>query len=543
MKLYKKLLALSLIAMPFAVQAKDLPKLIENKTESFLNSKKNNDSDFQENQQVQIINGAQTFTATAMMQDDKGGIWASGAHIGVWKSDDFGKNWYKLDSNFFHNWVSAFIFQDKNTHRVFVSLGLDSQIGCILGQSDDYGKTWQPGTLANVFARQMLMDTNGALWVSAQNDMGLWYSNNDGNTWNPVNGISQDVITDCLMMTDDGTLIVSAGTDRFGDDWHTYRKEKNQTQFSKCDPNWANPEIFYITQGIGSDKTIWASIQGDYQLMKSVNEGKSWILVTAMNVPLDILEVCSNILEDVDNNLWVGSDEFGLYFSSDLGQSFTHNYYLTNGFSVNAIYQEHTADKRIYVSCRKYMYPDDTLFYVDNNLKMFKIKEMSDCSVFLFFEDTNLNLYFGTLNDKGIWVKNSLISLSSPENRNQTSVPDDNAFSTITNNELNLKINSMYVFQFLLNDTTIQTSETNLQINDKNKGLFSLQIHLRNENSYNYKIYILKSNNITFVDQAGKHLDIFDGYINKDFNQKVNVIYASGSTLYLSSYLKVKFFF
>ncbi len=228
---------------------------------------------------------------------------------GVWKTSDFGNNWYNISDGYFKSpSIGAINVYQKNPDIVYVGTGSDGLrsniiVGKGIYKSEDAGKSWDHIGLENVGqigAVEIHPDDPNILYVAAigqpfknNEDRGLYKSIDGGKSWDKILYLSDSIgIVDVEFAPDNPNTLYAAS-------WRAERKP-------------------------------WTIISGSTNggAYKSVDAGKTWNKIDLGFDSKYIGKIDFAVSKSNPNRLFVmveaSDNKGGLYKSEDRGVSFKH---------------------------------------------------------------------------------------------------------------------------------------------------------------------------------------------------------------------------
>jgi len=228
---------------------------------------------------------------------------------GVWKTSDFGNNWYNVSDGYFKSpSIGAINIYQKDPNIVYVGTGSDGLrsniiVGKGIYRSEDAGKTWDHIGLENVGqigAVEIHPDDPNTIYVAAigqpfknNKERGLYKSTDGGKSWDKILYLSDSIgIVDVEFAPDDPNTLYAAS-------WRTERKP-------------------------------WTIISGSTNggAYKSVDAGKTWNKIDLGFDSKYIGKIDFAVSKSNPDRLFVmveaSADKGGLYKSEDRGKSFEH---------------------------------------------------------------------------------------------------------------------------------------------------------------------------------------------------------------------------
>ena len=228
---------------------------------------------------------------------------------GVWKTSDFGNNWYNVSDGYFKSpSIGAINIYQKDPNIVYVGTGSDGLrsniiVGKGIYRSEDAGKTWDHIGLENVGqigAVEIHPDDPNTIYVAAigqpfknNKERGLYKSTDGGKSWDKILYLSDSIgIVDVEFAPDDPKTLYAAS-------WRAERKP-------------------------------WTIISGSTNggAYKSVDAGKTWNKIDLGFDSKYIGKIDFAVSKSNPDRLFVmveaSADKGGLYKSEDRGKSFEH---------------------------------------------------------------------------------------------------------------------------------------------------------------------------------------------------------------------------
>lgn len=184
--------------------------------------------------------------------------------------------------------------------------------------SDDNAISWHPlKTFPNsYFITKIIAGGQNEIFMATR-DNGMFYSNDNGQTWtNRSNGIADPTNFADMAYTRSGKLIY---TDESG----VYISADKGLNWEENDFNLPAGQSFYPCEALNGNLFI---IGSDNELYKSVNNGGSWTNLASSNVILASLE---SVFIDDNGDMYVGNPHNGpgvegsIYKSTDGGQNWS----------------------------------------------------------------------------------------------------------------------------------------------------------------------------------------------------------------------------
>ena len=228
---------------------------------------------------------------------------------GVWKTTDYGNNWYNISDGYFKSpSIGAINVYKNDPNIVYVGTGSDGLrsniiVGKGIYKSVNAGKTWDHIGLENVGqigAVEIHPDDPNTIYVAAigqpfknSQDRGLYKSTNGGISWDKILYLSDSIgIVDIEFAPDDPNTIYAAS-------WRAERKP-------------------------------WTIISGSSNggAYKSVDAGKTWKKIDMGFESKYIGKIDFAVSESNPDRLYImveaSEDKGGLYKSEDRGETFKH---------------------------------------------------------------------------------------------------------------------------------------------------------------------------------------------------------------------------
>ncbi len=228
---------------------------------------------------------------------------------GVWKTLDFGNNWFNVSDGYFKSpSIGAINVYQKDPNIVYVGTGSDGLrsniiVGKGIYRSEDAGKTWDHIGLENVGqigAVEIHPDDPNTVYVAAigqpfkkNEERGLYKSIDGGKSWNKIFYLSDSIgIVDVEFAPDDPNTLYAAS-------WRAERKP-------------------------------WTIISGSTNggAYKSIDAGKTWEKIDLGFESKYIGKIDFAVSKSNPDRLFVmveaSEDKGGLYKSEDRGKSFEH---------------------------------------------------------------------------------------------------------------------------------------------------------------------------------------------------------------------------
>ena len=228
---------------------------------------------------------------------------------GVWKTTDYGNNWYNISDGYFKSpSIGAINVYKNDPNIVYVGTGSDGLrsniiVGKGIYKSVNAGKTWDHIGLENVGqigAVEIHPDDPNTIYVAAigqpfknSQDRGLYKSTNGGISWDKILYLSDSIgIVDIEFAPDDPNTIYAAS-------WRAERKP-------------------------------WTIISGSSNggAYKSIDAGKTWKKIDMGFESKYIGKIDFAVSESNPDRLYImveaSEDKGGLYKSEDRGETFKH---------------------------------------------------------------------------------------------------------------------------------------------------------------------------------------------------------------------------
>ena len=228
---------------------------------------------------------------------------------GVWKTTDFGNNWFNISDGYFKSpSIGAINVYQKDPNIVYIGTGSDGLrsniiVGKGIYRSEDAGKSWDHIGLENVGqigAVEIHPDDPNTIYVAAigqpfknNEDRGLFKSTDGGKSWDKILYLSDSIgIVDVEFAPDDPNTLYAAS-------WRAERKP-------------------------------WTIISGSTNggAYKSVDAGKTWNKINLGFESKYIGKIDFAVSKSNPDRLYVmveaSEDKGGLYKSEDRGLSFKH---------------------------------------------------------------------------------------------------------------------------------------------------------------------------------------------------------------------------
>ena len=228
---------------------------------------------------------------------------------GVWKTTDFGNNWFNISDGYFKSpSIGAINVYQKDPNIVYIGTGSDGLrsniiVGKGIYRSEDAGKSWDHIGLENVGqigAVEIHPDDPNTIYVAAigqpfknNEDRGLFKSTDGGKSWDKILYLSDSIgIVDVEFAPDDPNTLYAAS-------WRAERKP-------------------------------WTIISGSTNggAYKSIDAGKTWNKINLGFESKYIGKIDFAVSKSNPDRLFVmveaSEDKGGLYKSEDRGLSFKH---------------------------------------------------------------------------------------------------------------------------------------------------------------------------------------------------------------------------
>ncbi|MCF6170440.1 MAG: hypothetical protein L3J66_05620 [Bacteroidales bacterium] len=238
----------------------------------------------------------------------------------VFKTSNGGNSWERVDNNYLHGMGSSFAWYfgqirvDPNDEdRVFA-------LGQIMYRTNNSGNNWsQIATNVHVDHHAMFFDqSSGRVYLG--NDGGLYWSTNNGNSWNKINNlpltqfygfdISNTSPDFMIGGTQDNNSIRTIGGNTlnwqpvWGGDGMQCAINQQNNDIAFVESQWGGlgrsfnatstwPSFDYIGDAMGGDRTNWSApivltpgndqvvYFGTYRVWKSIQNGSNWVAVSA----------------------------------------------------------------------------------------------------------------------------------------------------------------------------------------------------------------------------------------------------------------------
>ncbi|MCG8328132.1 MAG: T9SS type A sorting domain-containing protein [Chitinophagales bacterium] len=270
---------------------------------------------------------------------------------GLWKTTDGANNWYPLTDDLPSIRISAVAYHPQDTNHILIGTGffqnapftLVAGIGVL--ESFDGGETWLPNTLEFPFSQgvaisRIVWDESNPSRVYIGSSLGVWVSENSGQTWN--NTLSGNI---------SDLEIIKATTERLYAAIHSvgiYRSDNNGQDWTLLSNGLPSNDLHRINiavcdsaPGFALASIVQPGTFGLKGLYKTSNGGDSWELVD--NPPSylcnsNCLGWFANVVEisPVDTNIiFLGGPRF--YRTIDSGQSWQWRDYYSTPFGTGNI--------------------------------------------------------------------------------------------------------------------------------------------------------------------------------------------------------------
>lgn len=232
---------------------------------------------------------------------DSDTVYLGGVNGGIWRSDDAGSTWTRLNDFLPSLAVTSIVVDPGNANRLFAATGEGFSVnnraaGAGVFRTTDGGATWTqlPDTVNWSFVNRLAIAPGTSTIFAAvgdgspddPEDRGVWRSENWGDDWAPV--LPGEFVYDVkvnptnanhIMVGTSESLYTSAG----GGDPGTWFEQTNGG-FQKLPSDVNRCEVAY-----GGDGTLWTSLwrstdldgdpeTDDMQIWRSTNNGISWQL-------------------------------------------------------------------------------------------------------------------------------------------------------------------------------------------------------------------------------------------------------------------------
>ena len=213
---------------------------------------------------------------------------------GVWKTSDFGNNWYKISDDYFKSpSIGAINVYQKDPNIVYVGTGSDGlRSNIIVGKgvyrSEDAGKTWDHIGLENVGqigAVEIHPNDPNTIYVAAigqpfknNEDRGLYKSIDGGRSWDKILYLSDSIgIVDVEFAPDDPNTLYAASWRVERKPWTIISGSTNGGAYKSIDSGktWNKIDLGIDAQYIGKiDFAVSKSNPNRLFVMIEASEGK-----------------------------------------------------------------------------------------------------------------------------------------------------------------------------------------------------------------------------------------------------------------------------
>ena len=251
-----------------------------------------------------------------------------GTSNGVWKSDDDGRTWTRLNAGLEGRWrVFEIAFDPNNAAHVWAGVSSDCDQSKNVIRSTDGGATWSDRTplmAMPVSCRGITFDPNDsnkvyACFSSAFGGSIFWVSTDAGDTWkHRSRGLPNITLNDVVH---DGTRLLVAGGELFGyrngglwkstDDGETWRPMHNDT--------WPVRELSDIEVDPNDADVICLASLGA-GVYRTADGGATWAFGVGGTSGLSLRAV--RFAPGSSETLFLGADSYGPFKSTNSGGTF-----------------------------------------------------------------------------------------------------------------------------------------------------------------------------------------------------------------------------
>ena len=232
-------------------------------------------------------------------------VWAGGVAGGLWYNNDFtdaNQKWIKIDDFWANLAISCIAFDPNSPQKMYVGTGegwqnIDAVRGTGIWYSANNGTTWQQlsATSSNVdfnFVQDIAVNTNGEIFAATQN--GIYRSIDNGTTWQQVllPTIGSTFAAD-LEIASDQTIFATFGKISSSGSGIFKSTDQGSTWTNITPDNTgARTELALAPSTLGSSQVIYAvSTYGDSPpntgkikwFKKSIDAGSTWTDIIAPN--------------------------------------------------------------------------------------------------------------------------------------------------------------------------------------------------------------------------------------------------------------------
>jgi len=255
---------------------------------------------------------------TLVEQDN---VMFAGALDGIYKSNDGGDSWSKINNGLTSTMVHAMLV---NNSRLFAG----TEAGVFI--SDDGGDNWIESNQGLTISKiNSFVLTNTGIFAGTE-DEGVFYSTDNGANWVSKNtGLSNLSVK--TMISNNNRLF--AGTDGAG----VYYSDNLGASWTQSNNGLSSWFISHLTV---KDNKLFVSTA--YKFCISENNGLDW---DVLDTPFDHNVLCS---VNYNGYLFVGTNGDGVGFTTDYGQTWT---VWNDGLPNNNIYSINIFNNKVWAAC------------------------------------------------------------------------------------------------------------------------------------------------------------------------------------------------
>jgi photosystem II stability/assembly factor-like uncharacterized protein len=204
-----------------------------------------------------------TLTTISVSPIDNDYIYTGSDDGNVWFSDDGGIIWSNISAGLPKRWVSSVAADPFDKNVVYVSLSgyrWDDYIPHVL-RSADNGSTWVDvsANLPEAPVNEIVIDPTKEDYLYCATDMGVFYSKDGGNSWQPAGSALPIIVVNDLRLFDSGRQLIAAtyGRGIYTLDLSVLTSEKenlSQENRIRCFPNPFSDYLNIVVSGQSTDK-------------------------------------------------------------------------------------------------------------------------------------------------------------------------------------------------------------------------------------------------------------------------------------------------
>jgi len=217
---------------------------------------------------------------------------------GIYISNNFGENWQSVNSGLPDNFIFCIeqydnlLFAGTNKYGIFKSI--------------NEGNTWQEinNNFLYTFVESFLIGSNNELYAGTYAGLGIFKTTDFGNTWLKISNGLPDESVDAIVKNSSGTIYCST--------WDgIFYSTNNGNSWNHLSSSPQYPRSMFINK----TNTIFVGAYGGIYL--STDDGLNWFKSNPPVDPGDVYSFVTNSLGDI----WASSKLFGAFYSSDNGAS------------------------------------------------------------------------------------------------------------------------------------------------------------------------------------------------------------------------------